>query len=249
MPGDIAEGPWLLARFYAHLAGRTGAAWIARMLRATMTGAEHVPRSGGVLIVANHTLFGADSAPLVALLAAHTGRVPRFLGERNLWKIPGARRFLDAFGTIPGEPDSAVRLLQSGELVVVYPGGTDDSFKTRAQAYTLQWKQRAGFARVAMRAHVPIVPIASTGIDELYRVIAREPVLGRRLFGSPRYDFPIPISLLPRRVKLTYHVLPPVDTSGDPADAQAVESVRRATYEAIDHVLREYRNHRKRKRG
>jgi 1-acyl-sn-glycerol-3-phosphate acyltransferase len=233
--------PALLSMLYTRVIGRDRAAWLAAMQRATMTGSEHIRLSGGVLIVGNHALLGADSAPLISLVMHHTGRVPRMLGERNLWRIPGAKPVLDALGAIPGEPEAAVRLLQAGEMVLVYPGGTNDSFKTRAEAYRLKWGNRTGFARVAMRAKVPIAPVAATGIDEIFHVMARERWIGRRIFGSPHYDLPIPRSLIPRRVKLVYNVLPIVDTSGDPDDAQAVERVRRSTYDAIELVLRGYR--------
>lgn len=114
--------------------------------RATLIGEQNLPRRGGALLVGNHALGGLDAFPLTALLIVHTGRVPRFLGERNLWRIPGLSLLLAAAGAIPGAPDAAVRLLAAGELVCVYPGGIDDSFKLTSEAYTLKWGARAGFA-------------------------------------------------------------------------------------------------------
>lgn len=214
---------------------------LARLWRATLVGGEHVPEAGGALLVGNHTLFGMDSSPLAALLVERVGRLPRWLGEKNLWRIPGAWVLLEAIGAIPGEPDRAVHLLQAGELVCVYPGGVDDSFKLSSEAYTLMWGQRAGFARVAMRARVPILPIAATGVDEIIRVERRERTIGRWLLGSARYDLPVPALDLPRRVPLEYHVLPPIDTQGDPANDEDVERVRAATHAALESVLGPYR--------
>jgi len=85
-----------------------------------------------------------------------------------------------------------VRLLQAGEMVLVYPGGADDSFKTRAEAHTLKWGIMRDLRELRYAPGVPIVPVAATGIDEIYHVVAREPWIGRRLFGSPRYDLPLP---------------------------------------------------------
>ena len=107
---------------------------IAAQARATLIGAQNLPRQGGALLVGNHALGGVDAFALTALLIVHTGRVPRFLGERNLWRIPGLAALLDAAGAIPGAPDDAVRLLTRGELVCVYPGGIDDSFKLTRKA-------------------------------------------------------------------------------------------------------------------
>ncbi|MEP7121437.1 MAG: lysophospholipid acyltransferase family protein [Byssovorax sp.] len=214
---------------------------LASQARATLIGEHHLPRRGGALLVGNHALGGLDAFPLTALLIVHTGRVPRFLGERNLWRIPGLPTLLAAAGAIPGDPDAAVDLLVGGELVCVYPGGIDDSFKLSSEAYTLKWGARAGFARVAMRAGVPIVPVAATGVDELFEVNRREPWIGRWFGGSARYDVPVPANLLPRRIPLTYHLLEPIATDGDPADEAAVERVRSATFDAMQSVLAPYR--------
>jgi len=213
---------------------------------ASMEGAHRIPREGGALLVGNHAMSGIDGVVLGALVPRETGRYVRFLGERNLWRIPIVRNLLDAVGAVPGAPETAVELLRAGELVGVYPGGIDDSWKlTTTDKYRLQWGSRSGFARVAMRARVPIVPIAALGIDEMYDVVAREKIVGRTILGSPRYDLPIVLgafgTLIPKRVPQRYLVQEPVDTSGDPDDASAVERVRSATFEAIDRVLQRAR--------
>ena len=92
--------------------------------------ADRIPREGGALVVANHAFLGLDGFVLGALLMRETGRVPRFLGDRNLFRIPLLAGALVGVGAIAGEPERAVELLEAGELVCVYPGGVDDSFKT-----------------------------------------------------------------------------------------------------------------------
>lgn len=222
-------------------AGRRVARAIADRFLASLHGEEHLPRESGFLLVGNHAYLGLDAVVLAALFVLHAGRLPRFLADRNLFRIPLFRALLASLGVVPGAPDDAVALLEAGEPVAVYPGGVDDSFKLSSQAYTLQWQRRDGFARIAMRAQVPIVPVAATGVDELYRIDHREHRIGRRLAGSPRYDLPVPRHLLPRRVALDFHLLPPIDTTGDPDDPAAVERVRRATEDALEGVLMPYR--------
>jgi 1-acyl-sn-glycerol-3-phosphate acyltransferase len=183
--------------------------------------------------------MGLDAVVLGALLLRETGRVPRWLAERNLFRFPGFRSVLRAGGAIPGEPVRAVELLSRGELVCVYPGGIDDSFKHRRDKYTLKWQGRAGFARVAMRAQVPIVPLAAVGVDDFFEVVAREPWLGRRIFGSARYD--IPIAIRGKERPFEFHALPPVSTYGDPDNAADVERVRSQVHDAVDAVLMPHR--------
>jgi 1-acyl-sn-glycerol-3-phosphate acyltransferase len=214
---------------------------LADRFQGTLHDADRIPRRGPALLVGNHGLFGLDSIVLTALLIAAGHRVPRFLGEKNLFRVPGLRAALAAVGAVPGRPDEAVALLEAGELVCVYPGGIDDSFKLSTEAYTLKWGERAGFARVALRARAPIVPVAATGIDELFEVAGRETFWGRTFLGSARYDLPLPVHLAPRPVPLDYFVLPAVPPEGDADDPAAVATMRAATHDAIDEVLRGYR--------
>lgn len=221
--------------------GRRAARAVIDYFSATVVGLEHVPRAGGALLVGNHGVFGLDAFILGALLATELGRLPTWLGERQLWMMPLLPRALAYVGAIEGEREAATRHLEAGELVVVYPGGIHDSYKLSRDRHRLQWGNRAGFAHIAMRARVPIVPVAACGIDDAYRVVAREPGLGKLLFGDARYNFPIALgrrgTLVPRKVPVSFQVLAPIDTSGDAACPTDVERVRAATHDALTSVL------------
>jgi len=229
-------------------AGRALITGIERYFHAELVHGERIPRQGGALIVSNHALFALDSAVLYALIIRDIGRYPRFLADRNLWKIPGLRELITAVGALPGEPRAAETLLRAGELVIVYPGGVDDSLKRSSQRYQLQWKTRSGFARVALAAHAPIIPIVGSGIDEMYTIVAREPWIGRRILGGSRYDLPIAFgafgTIVPRRARQTYTVLPPIAAVGDASNPQDVERLRATTYDALESRLRGLRNER-----
>jgi 1-acyl-sn-glycerol-3-phosphate acyltransferase len=236
--GDGPQPSQQLQRFLATDAGRRLLSLLIEYFHARLEGLEHLPRQGGALVVGNHALFALDTAVLGALVVRDLGRHPRFLSDQNLWRIPGFRNLIAAIGALPGEPNSAQALLRRGELVITYPGGVDDSLKTDAQRYRLIWKDRMGFARVALRARVPIVPVVGLGIDEMYSVLGHERWLGRRLFGSARYDLPIAFGLfgtiLPRRVAQRYVALPPIEPIGDPDSKADVMRVRDQTRDALD---------------
>lgn len=214
-----------------------------RWFHATLDSPARIPGEGGALVVGNHAFGGLDGLVLGALIVRHTGRRPRFLADRNLFRIPGLPPALRAFGAVAGEPDAAVSLLRRGEIVVVYPGGVDEAFKPSAARHELRWGGRRGFAIVAMRAGVPIIPVAGIGIDDMVTVVARERWIGRRLFGKPRYDLPIALGALglpipvPRRSPQKYALQAPIDTSGDPTCEADVERVRAATQAAIEAAL------------
>lgn len=230
-------------KFPESYAGRKFVDGIVRYFDARLVGDEHIPREGGALLVANHGIFGFDALLFGALLWRHVGRLALWLADRTLWKTPGLGATLDWVNAIPGTPHEAVAHLERGELVVVYPGGIFDSYKHRRDRHKLKWRGRAGFARVAMRANVPIIPIAACGVDDMYRVVGRDPVLGKVLFGDRRYNLPIALgrfgTLLPRPARVTVHALAPIFPEGSADDPADVERIRKRAHDCIQSKLDE----------
>jgi 1-acyl-sn-glycerol-3-phosphate acyltransferase len=230
-------------RFPESAAGRRLIDATVRYFDARMVGHERIPKKGGALLVVNHSIFGVDALVLGALIYRHTNRLVLWLADRNLWKTPVLASMLDWVNAIPGTPEDAVACLRNGDLVVVYPGGIFDSYKHTRDRHRLKWRGRAGFARVGLRAGVDIVPIAACGVDDMYRVVGRDPVLGRLLFGDRRYNLPIAIgrygTLFPRPAKVTVHALPPLAPEGDADDPAAVERVRAYVHDSIQAKLDE----------
>ncbi len=230
-------------RFPESAVGRKLIDAAVRYFDASMVGHEHLPKRGGTLLVVNHGIFGLDAFILGALVYRHTGRLALWLADKNLWKTPVLASILDWVNAVPGTPDDAVARLRAGDLVVVYPGGIFDSYKHARDRHRLKWRGRAGFARVAMRAGAQVIPIAACGVDDMYRVIGRDPFLGRILFGDRRYNLPIALgrygTLFPQPAKVTLHALAPMVAHGDAEDPVAVERVRAYVHDAIQAKLDE----------
>lgn len=139
-------------RLYQRL--RVVVAWLCRRLyRVEVEGASNIPPTGAYVLAANH-----NSSIDPALVTLTTERPIRFVARAELWQ-PGLRRLLDALGAIPirrGEGDRvairrAMRLLEAGELVAIFPQGTVLRFKNR--------RFRRGAARVALATGAPLVPV------------------------------------------------------------------------------------------
>lgn len=137
-----------------------------------LEGLEHVPEQGPVFLVGNHALLGIDSFVLFPALMRQFERVPRGLALRTLFDNPVMGRLLHDVGIVPGSRSSGVALLRNGQMVVTYPGGMSDSVKGRDKRYTLQWQDRCGFAHVALRAGVPVTPVAAVGPDEIFPILS-----------------------------------------------------------------------------
>uniref|UniRef100_UPI0015F09F00 lysophospholipid acyltransferase family protein n=1 Tax=Pseudonocardia pini TaxID=2758030 RepID=UPI0015F09F00 len=133
-------------------------------------GREHLPASGGALVVANHISY-LDPV-LTALWVYSAKRVPRFLAKASLWKVPFFGRVLLGSGQIPVYRDSAdaqrslragVEALEADKVVVIYPEGT---ITRDPDGWPMH--SRTGAARLALSSDVPVIPMVHWGTREVY---------------------------------------------------------------------------------
>ena len=90
-----------------------------------------------------------------------------------------------AHGGRVAHPDNAYRLLREQQkLVLVFPEGSKGPGKTYNERYRLRRFGRGGFVEIAMRAGVPIVPIAVVGAEESMPILFKVPALSKAL-GLP----------------------------------------------------------------
>ena len=126
-----------------------GAALSALYHRAKLVGTEHLPLDGPVLLVGNHGVWGYETPAFFHLLHRATGRYPLGLAERGFFRIPRVRTVLPWLGGVEGTRENALAALESGALVVCYPGGARETFKRRHGRYRLRWERALGFVRLA----------------------------------------------------------------------------------------------------
>ena len=169
--------------------GRLGPGWgrwlgrfVARVIWDTrIIGADRVPRTGPVVIAANHVGF-ADGPLMI-------GTCPRgthILVKVELFRSPIGFIFR-ASGQIPvdrrnGRPAlvSALAVLRRGGVVGIFPEGN----RGRGDASNT----RAGTAWLAVRSGAPVVPVAMLGTRRTGESVHRIPGFRRRLlveFGEP----------------------------------------------------------------
>ena len=133
--------------------------------RFQMTGTEHVPRSGGVLLAFNHISY-VDF--IYGGLAAHpSGRLVRFMAKRELFDHPALGPFMRSLHHIEvdraaGESSlaTALEFLKSGEAVGIFPEATI------SRAMELK-EFKSGAVRIAAEAGVPLVPVILWGTQRM----------------------------------------------------------------------------------
>jgi 1-acyl-sn-glycerol-3-phosphate acyltransferase len=152
----------------------------------------------------------------------------------SLMAIPVIGRYFRAMGVLPAAPDSIATALADGRDVAVWPGGEIDSLRPWRERDRANLAGRKGFVKMAIRAGVPIVPIATVGGADAMPVLMRGDGLARAL----RLDkvlrlkvFPLAISLpwgiapaalpqlpLPAKIRTRFMPAVEVDTNPDRAD-------------------------------
>jgi 1-acyl-sn-glycerol-3-phosphate acyltransferase len=197
------------------------------MLKRDWRGQEHVPREGGMIVVANHI---SEADPLaLAHFVFESGRYPVFLAKSSLFDVGYLRPILRGTGQIPVHRDridaslalqDAEAALKAGECLMFYPEGTctrdPDLWPMTGQT---------GAARLALATGATVVPMASWGAHELLPYLKVE---RRGLAAGLKKGFhPFP--------RKTMRVIagPPLDLSGYQSSAPTAETLRDATIEIM----------------
>jgi 1-acyl-sn-glycerol-3-phosphate acyltransferase len=205
--------------------------------RVEQRGVENVPAEGGALLVSNHSGALPPDAPMImqAIRHEHPGSRPLYmLGEHWFKGYPGVGMLTNKLGLVAAHPANAQRLLRDeGRLAIVFPEGQKGSRKLYWQRYRLRRFGRGGFVRTAMRAGVPIVPVAVVGAEEAMPIFAHVTAL-QRLTGLiyfpvnhafPHFGLAAALMYLPAKFKI--HFLEPIDLSDyRPDDADDVSLVQ-----------------------
>jgi 1-acyl-sn-glycerol-3-phosphate acyltransferase len=165
--------------------------------RAEWDGLERIPSAGGALLVANHAGAIPSDAPVIMHgIEKELGRPVYGLADYFFRSLPLAGTLWSRGGGVTAHPDNAHRLLHDeGQLVLVFPEGVKGPSKLYKDRYQLRRFGRGGFVETAMRAGVPIVPIAVVGAEESMPILARSPALARML-GIPYLPFTANMVLL-----------------------------------------------------
>ena len=164
--------------------------------------------------MANHAgVIPVDAMLLMHGLEHELGRPVYALHHHRLREVPYLGTMLAANGGVVAHPDNALRLLRDEQqIVLVFPEGTKGTDKLYRDRYRLARFGRGGFIETAMRAGVPIVPIAVVGAEEAMPTLLRIPV-------SRRTQLPITLNalllgplgaLLQFPVAISAHVLDPI---------------------------------------
>lgn len=159
--------------------------------RAEVVGAENIPKDGPALLIANHSGGIAYDGVMINLAVYNTleeKRYVRFLVDDFGYYLPFLGTFLQRTGGIRACHENAMRLLDHGHLILVFPEGIKGVSKLFDKRYKLERFGRGGYVKLAMRTGVPIIPTAVIGAEEIHPLIWKSEKLGK-MFGLPYFPF------------------------------------------------------------
>jgi len=187
--------------------------WFARLYRVELRGADRIPATGPVILVANH-----ESMIDPWLLGLTTPRPIRYMAKAELWENPVLGRVMDMFGTFPVDRGAGDRsavgrgaaLLDAGEVLGIFPQGTCLPYRHRP------WFR--GAAKLALATGAPIVPVCIVGSEKALRP------------GKPKVGFP----------RITIIVGEPISVAAGRPTVAAARELTARTERAIEEARSPY---------
>jgi len=241
LAGDYSEDEWGFDEEFADALFPFLEFMYERWWRVQVEGTVHVPSHGPALMVSNHAgIVPWDGIMIgMAILKEHPlPRYPRFLVLNWAFTLPYISFALRKVGGVVASPYNAIRLLEQGELVGVFPEGVKGAGKDFKDRYRLQRFGRGGFVEIALRTRAPIVPVAVVGSEEIHPKIGESGLLARAT-GAPYFPitptFPLlgPLGLVPLPSKWRIEFCEPIPTEDYGPDAA---EDRRLVFELSERV-------------
>ena len=231
------------------------AAWLGywgvmrRYHRYEVTGLSNLDLGRAALLVGYHGRpIAHDLCMLTVAINERLGYMPHAVSHAAADQQPVLKWVVDSLGFVTGDGEAIARVVARGEHIIVTPGGTREGCRSFRQRYQVDWDERTGYLRLALKYGLPILPIAASGVDDAYCGLNDGYALGKRL-GSP-YRLPIWLGLgpggiwplsLPFPVKIRQIIGQPIDLRSegllDPNDHQRISAMHHKVIGAVQGLL------------
>lgn len=213
-------------------------------------GFEHLPASGPMLLVGNHSggVLVPDTAIFFAAWYRARGLESPLIGLAfdAAFGIPWFRTLMRRIGEVPASRENAARALDAGAAVLVYPGGDHEAFRPWTDRNRIAFDGRTGFIQLALRKRVPVVPVVAHGGHHTLYILTRGEWIGRLVrmqrVRTPTFPLawqipwglsPITFPGLPLPAKITMQIDSPMPWSDLAPEAADDPVVVRRCYDEI----------------
>lgn len=149
-------------------------------------GFEHLRLDRSALLVGYHGMpFPIDIFILSTRMHDELGYIPHAFWLDTWGRVPFLKDLVGALGGFLEQPTHAQveRVKAARRHFVVCPGGTREALRPFWKAGSLEWGERRGYARFALRHRLPVIPVAASGVDRAWIGLNDGYRLSKRLFG------------------------------------------------------------------
>jgi 1-acyl-sn-glycerol-3-phosphate acyltransferase len=156
---------------------------LRRYFRAELEGEEYMPAEGPVVAVSNHS--GGPLLPDCWVLLSYywtlfsLERPAYAMVHDAVFRVPYLRNFMLRIGALRASIRNAEKVLDRGGVLLVFPGGDLDCFRSFANRNRIDFFGHAGFIELAMRYGAPLVPVVNAGGHETVITIHSSRALAR----------------------------------------------------------------------
>lgn len=152
-----------------------------------VVGMENIPETGPALLIFYHGAIPVDVFYLGSRVYLHNKRFIHPVVDRLATKMPGWSAMLETSDVVTDTIEDCSRILKQNNLLAIAPGGMYEC--QFSHDYELKWRNRTGFAKVALDAKVPIIPMYCQNIREAYITMSWGQFLGKWVY----FKFKLPI--------------------------------------------------------
>jgi 1-acyl-sn-glycerol-3-phosphate acyltransferase len=151
--------------------------------RVDIEGWENVPEHSALFVGNHNGLLTFEVLMLFHAWFKHFGTSRRAVGLAHGIALnnPLFKWLIPKLGAIPAAPEVAFEALSNDYSLLVFPGGEKEAFRKFSERKKIDFYQRKGFIRLALRAKKPIVPVVSIGAHETYVILDRGEEIAKKL--------------------------------------------------------------------
>lgn len=198
-----------------------------------VVGMEKIPMDEPVLFIYYHGAVPIDLYYFVSKMVLVNSKIVHSVVDRFLLKVPGFSIICHVMKLIPGTIQTCSSILKDGNMLAISPGGVYEA-QFGDSYYQLLWKNRLGFAKVAVDAKVKIVPLFTQNLREAFRTVSWGRRFWLRIYAATKFPFAPIYGGFP--VKLKTYVGDPISFD----DSLTPEEVKDKVALALEELINKY---------
>lgn len=199
------------------------------------------------MVISNHSGQIAIDGLLIGTafaLEVSPARILRPMVERFFTSLPFINKWASECGSVLGDRENCMNLLERGESLLIFPEGVRGVAKSTKDYYKVQEFTR-GFYRMAIKAGIEILPLAVVGAEEVFPYVYQAKGVAKK-FGLPALPLSVNYFPLPSPVDIYIGepITPDSSISSDPSDSEIdplIDEIEVKIQHMIDEGLKQRR--------